>query len=392
MRIAIIGGGYAGITCALRLARKARGRADITLVNASDRFVERIRLHQQIAGARPPEHDLARLLRAPGVTLKVGQVTGIDVDAHTLAIDGEPLDWERLVLATGSRTDVDAVPGVRAHALTLDGHDVARLAGRVPALAGAGGRLVVVGGGLTGVESAAELAAAFPGLRVTLVTHRGVGDGWSAPGRAHLVRTLARLGVELREGVRVAAVSATRLETDAGAIPFDLCLWAVGFVAGPLARAAGLAVNERGQVLVDPALRSISHPHVYAAGDAVMPVLPPGLPLPMGCKAAGPAGAHVADNLARALRAAPERAFDFATPFYCVSLGRRDALIQYTRPDGTLTGEVITGRRAAWFKELVCRSTVWALHLERVGFIGTRWLRTGRAPALADAGRQELAA
>ena len=147
-------------------------------------------------------------------------------------------------------------------------------------------------------------------------------------------------------------------------------------------------MNAHGQVLVDPQLRSVSHPWVYAAGDIAAPVLPPGQALPMGCKSAMPMGAHVGDNLARELRGEPGQAFDYALLFYCVSLGRRDGLIQWADGDGQPRGRVLTGRRGAWFKEMICRTTWWALLGEARGVRAIVWKRTGRAPqALPIAGR-----
>lgn len=386
MHIVIVGAGYAGVTCAVRLARKIRGKpARITLVNPSDRFVERIRLHEQAAGRRPPEHELRGLLRGTGVALHVGWATAIDLEDRTVTVGAERLSWDRLVLALGSRTDTSGASGIREHAFTLDPASTAALAARVPEVAARGGRVVVIGGGLTGIEGAAELAERHPSLKVTLLTRGRVVEGWSEAARAHVSRTFARLGIELREGVAVEAIAAQQVETSAGPVPFDLCLWSVGFSLPSLPREAGLAVNDRGQVLLDPRLRSISHPHVYAVGDVAHPVEPPGDPLPMGCKSAGPTGAQVADDLARELAGEPQRPFDYAVPLYCVSLGRRDALVQTTAPGGAPTGRVITGRAAVWIKELICKGTVWILHLERRGLVPTAWAHTGRPPALAPA-------
>lgn len=384
MHIVIVGAGYAGVTCAVRLARKRHGRpARITLVNATDRFVERIRLHEQAAGRRPPEHDLRRLLRGTGVALHVGTATAIDLEGQTVSVGEERLRWDRLVLALGSRTDTGGVPGIREHAFTLDPSGAAALAARIPTIAARGGRVVVIGGGLTGIEGATELAERHPSLKVSLLTRGSVAEGWSDAGRSHFLRTFARLGIELREGVAVESIAASEVQTPAGPIPFELCLWSVGFSLPSLPREAGLAVNDRGQVLLDPMLRSISHPHVYAAGDVAHPVEPPGDPMPMGCKSAGPTGAHVADNLARQLAGEPERPFDYAVPLYCVSLGRRDALVQVTAPGGAPTGRVITGRLAVWIKELICKATVWILHFERRGLVPTVWAHSGHPPALA---------
>ncbi len=392
MNVVILGAGYAGVTAALRLAKRTRGRAQITLVNTSDRFVERVRLHQWAAGQRAKVRPIARILRGTGVSLVVGAARAVDPARRTVEVGGALLPWDRLVLALGSRTD-DAIPGAREHAYLLDPGGAEGLAAEAEALAARGGRVVVVGGGLTGIETATELAESWPGLRVTLVTRGVVGAGFSEEARRHFARALARLGVDVVEQTSVLRVERDRIATSGGELPFDACVWALGFVAPPLPRGLELARNARGQVLVDPFLRSITDPRVSVAGDLAAPVEPPGLPLPMGCKAAGPSGAHVAENLARALRGEPEEPFDFATPFYCVSLGRKDGVIQYTLRDGSLEGPVLTRRRAAWLKELICRITVLWFPLERLGLASYRMMRSGNVPALpARTAQDDLAA
>ena len=383
MNVVILGAGYGGLACALRLARRARRRAQITLVNASDRFVDRIRLHQQAAGRPAPERSLVRMLAGTGVTPCIGTAERVDLGARRVHVGGEALDWDHLVLALGSRIATASVPGADRHADTLDAGRAARVAPRLETLATRGGRVLVGGGGLTGIEGATEIAEAFPGLAVTLVSHGRVAGGWSAAARAHLLRTFARLRIELREDVRVNALAADHAETDAGPIAFDACLWAAGFVAATLPRQAGLPVNARGQMLVDDCLRSLADPRVHGVGDNAALAQPEGEPLPLGCKTALPMGAHVGDNLARIARGQDPRPFRFAAPLFCVSLGRRDGLVQTAAGGGALTGRVLTGRLGAWVKELISRGVLWALRLERAGIPGVFW---AHGPATRAAG------
>ncbi|MBA2673282.1 FAD-dependent oxidoreductase [Ramlibacter sp.] len=383
MDIVIVGGGYAGVACAARLAHRARAQrtpARIRLINPQPRLIERIRLHQAAAGQPLPERRIDTLLDRCGVELVTGYAEALDPSARTLRVGGQALGWDRLVLALGSAPNVDAVPGVAAHAFTLGTDAVAALHARLAALP-QGACAAVVGGGLTGIEAASEIAEAFPRLRVHLVAHGAIGPDFGPAGRRHVLDTLAqRLGVTLHEHVRVDAVGATRLETGQGPLAFDACVWAAGFTLPTLPREAGLRTNARGQVLVDPQLRSVSHPWIYAAGDVAGPALPPGQELPMGCKTAMPMGVHVGDNLAGELMGQACNAFDYALLFYCVSLGRRDGLVPWADAEGRLTGRVLTGRRAAWFKEMICRSTWWGLMLEARGHKAVVWKRTGRAP------------
>jgi NADH:ubiquinone reductase (H+-translocating) len=167
--------------------------------------------------------------------------------------------------------------------------------------------------------------------------------------------------------------------------PFDVCIWTVGFVGAPLPVGLPLATNARGQVLVDPFLRSVSHPAVYVAGDLAAHAQAPAVPVPMGCKSAGPGGAHVADNVMAELRGRPLAIFDFAAPIYCVSLGRHDGIVQRTTADGSLSGPILRGRLGAWVKEAICKSTITAFTLERFGLSSYAVFRAGNVPVLPAA-------
>lgn len=371
MRVVIVGGGYAGVACALRLARRTRGsqaRVDIQLVNDGDTFIERIRLHQYVTGGRLVERSLRSLLDRAGVTLVIGRVDAIDTQNQSITVNGRALSWDRLVLAFGSRPrrlpegSNILVPG-----------ETGPTAARLKELSTTGGRIIVIGGGLTGIELASEIAERHSGLDVTLFSRSPVTQGWSVQARAHVLSVVDRLGVRLMEGTEASGVGGDLP-------PVDLTFSTAGFDLPELAWAAGISVNGKGQVLVDPMLRSVSHPRVYAAGDCAATMLAPGDPLPMGCKSALPMGAQVGDNLAREVRGKEPEPFDFGLAFYCVSLGRRDGLIQWADGQGAPTGGILTGRRAAMFKELICRMTWHALHLESHGIPFMMGKRTGRAP------------
>lgn len=351
--IIILGGGYAGIMTAIRLSRMTGAR--ITLVNAAPDFVERIRLHQQAAGQSVPRRPIASLLRGTGATFIHDTVTEITSETVITAA-GRRLQYDKLVYALGSYTDRDSVPGVREHAFTLMPDSVAALYGRL----GQARHLAIVGGGATSIEAAAEFAESFPDLRVSLITRGRLGDSFSEKGAAHLYQTFARLGVDVREGVTVTALEADRAHTSDGAIPFDVSVWAGPFIAPSLARQSGLSSNARGQILVDSKLRAVSNPNIYAVGDAAY------LPgIRMACATAMPMGAHAADNIGALLAGREQTPFRFGYILRCLSLGRRDGLVQIVRADDSPREKIFTGRAGAFIKEQICRMTISSLSLER---------------------------
>ena len=385
-KILILGGGYAGMIAAARISRSG-ARAEVTLIDARTEMVQRIRLHETLAGGTPKTLAYAPLLAKRGIRFLQAAVETLEPVKQRAVVrtpDGRrwELGYDKLVLALGSRTAAPA-PGVAEHAVRLDDPDALRDAhGRLETLAVAGGRdgrVLVVGGGLTGIEAAAELAERLPGLRITLATRGSLSEGWHSSAAGHFHRRLAELGVEVREGSAVESLDAGRARLRGGAtIPFDLAIWAGGFEALPLAREAGLPVDGFGRVRVTETLQVAGHPEIFVAGDAAAADGPGGI-IRMGCVSALPMGAHAGENVGRALAGQDLKPFPFAILIRCVSLGRRDGLVQFTNPDDTPVSRVWTGRLGARIKELICQMTYRVVKWElRTGLRLYRW---GGAPA-----------
>src|SRR5690606_38100116 len=111
-----------------------------------------------------------------------------------------------------------------------------RLRGLIPNVEAQRGRVAVVGGGLTGIETAAELAEAYPSLRVALITSGTLGAGLSSRGRSYVLRALDRFNVDVRESTRGEAVASERVRlAGGGELPADLCVWAGPMRGLPLA-------------------------------------------------------------------------------------------------------------------------------------------------------------
>ncbi|MCI0390077.1 MAG: FAD-dependent oxidoreductase [Acidobacteria bacterium] len=400
-RVVVIGAGYAGLLAAVRLAGKTRRLpVEITLVNASDLFIERLRLHQYAAGQAIESRRIADILEMTDIGFVHGLVANLNAGEREVAVQTKGivrrLSYDHLVHALGSTIDCDSVPGVREYAyrLTPAGPLSAEaLRAALPVLAENGGRVVVVGGGPTGIEAAAEFAETWPSLQVSLITRGEFGAFISPKVAAYMRQSLGRLGVTIRDRTTVARVNAREVITDCGdAHGFDLCLWAGGFAVPSLARQAGLAVNERGQILVDPYLRSISHPEIYAVGDAAYPVEFPGAPVRMAAFPAVLMGAHAADCLSALLNGGSPRPFGFAWLGQGIALGRRDAVGMNNFPDDRQRGPLITGRVGVQVREFFVRYLAAAPLLERrwPGFFF--WLGKSRGSGAIQTQRQRVEA
>ncbi|GII81535.1 oxidoreductase [Sphaerisporangium rufum] len=379
--VVILGAGYAGLSAAIQLACRTRRLANVrvTVVNAQERFTERLRLHMTASGQRVAELSVPDLLDGTGARFARGWVTAVDAGARTVRIDDEHvLPYDTLVYALGGVTDTAAVPGVADHAYTLDGaQDAEMLAGRLAGLGG--GTVVVAGSGLTGVEAAAEIAERHPKLKVVLLGRREPGAAMHPKAGAYLRSALDRLGVTVRSGVEVTKVLPHGVQLAGGEImPAAAVLWTSGTRVSPLAAAAGLAVDDRGRIITDAALRSVSHPEVFAVGDAA--AVRQGYGLMHGtCQGGMPTGVHAALSILRVLNGEQPRPFRFGYYHMPVSLGRRDAVVQFTRPDDSPRRLFLTGRLAARYKETVTAAPwpTWG-RMKKSPALGAFWPRGGR--------------
>ena len=155
-QIVVLGAGYTGMMCAIGAARRTRrAGARVILVNPSARFTERLRMHQLASGQALAERSISDLLAGTGVEFLQGSATRIDPVAREVLVDtvdgARTLRYDTLVYAIGSVSDTTTVPGVEAHAHTLNSPEAAA---RFAARLASGGTVAVCGGGLTGVEAA----------------------------------------------------------------------------------------------------------------------------------------------------------------------------------------------------------------------------------------------
>ncbi|MGW9070645.1 NAD(P)/FAD-dependent oxidoreductase [Streptomyces yangpuensis] len=379
--VVVVGAGYAGVTAALRVSR----RHQVTLIDPKESFTERIRLHELAAGRTGTPVVLRDLVAGREINTVQATATSIDPGARTVLLDsGTTLAYDRLVYALGSSTDTTRVPGIVEHAYTLE--QAKELSDR---LSRGSGTVTVVGGGATGIELAAELAESAGAWQVRLVTGGEPGSGLSAAGRTHVRNSLERLGVHLHAHTRVQAVHRGGLSTDHGELTGDVVVWAAAFTVPSLAAEAGLRVDARGRALVDPAMRSLSHPDVFVVGDAARVTVPGTGELRMACATAMPTGAHAAEAIDALADGREPEPLRFRYLAQSISLGRHDGVIQPVRTDDSAHRLVITGRPAARINEWINRYTLASLRAERRRPGTYRWakpLRPARsavAPASA---------
>lgn len=371
----VIGGGYAGTLAANHL--RMRADIDITMVNPRPQFVERIRLHQFVAGTGAATVDYGTLL-GERVRLVVDSATRIDTAARTVMLaSGDALDYDYVIYAVGSTGAVPtAVPGAAEQAYPIAEFELAqRLRSAIDGLH-PDAPITVVGGGLTGIEAAAELAE--QGRAVTLVCGGMLAPSLSEPGRRSIALWLNRMRVDVLESAVVAKVRPDSVVLDdAAVLPSAVTVWTAGFGVPELAARSGLRTDPLGRLLTDETLTSVDDDRIVAAGDAAAPS---GRPLRMSCQAAGPLGAQAAGTVLSRIAGTEPAVLNQAFVGSCVSLGRRAATIQLARRDDTPVNYFIGGRTGASIKEAVCKGSVWGIRREARKPGSTVWLKGGTRP------------
>jgi len=295
-RIVIVGAGYGGLAAARRLADLGRERYNITVVDQHDYHLLQFELHEAAVGkiaAAALALPLRDLLRGTDVRLRQARAAGFDFAGKAVLTDVGPIPYDILVIATGSRTATNGIPGVREYALTLKSLDdalrlraaiAAALVRAAHASVDAARRaltFVVAGAGMTGVELAAEMAERLPEMaeavglsrhlvRIVLVElSYHVLPGWDAEMVAYASAVLQSLGVELVLGARVIAVEPGQVHLASGEmLAADTIVWTGGVQAHDEVAVSGLKTGERGAAVVDATLAALDQPGVYVIGDA----------------------------------------------------------------------------------------------------------------------------
>jgi NADH dehydrogenase len=384
-RIVIVGGGAGGLPLAARLGdRFGRGDAmSVTLVDAFQTHVWKPLLHEVAAGrmdAAAHDLDYLALAHLHHFRFRQGPLTGLDRARHEVRI-GEVVDeegdeilpartltYDTLVICVGSVSNDFGIPGVATHAIAIDTPPEAERFHRklIAACVRADGRkaagedgsvcIVIIGGGATGVELAAE-------IRQTTRAHAAYGLDHLRPGDIRItvveaasrvlpplpesiaraaVELLASLDVAVHTDERVTAVEPEGVRVASGELlRADLVVWAAGIQAPRvLDTLDGLEVNRNHQLVVRETLQTTRDPDVFAFGDCADCPWPhgdkAGARVPPRAQAARQQGQMLVHTMRARLRGEPLPVFRFRDYGSLVSLGELSAV-------GNLMGNLIGG-------------------------------------------------
>jgi len=318
-RIVVLGAGFAGLIAAIGAARKlaelkiAQSEASVTVLNRDRWHAIRVRNYEtDLSEVRVPLGDV---LAPIGVDLAVGEMTGLDCERREIAYtaEGRPfsLSYDRLVFALGSELARPPIPGLAEYGFDIDTYDAAeKLAAHLTALPrrpDEPGRFtaLVVGGGLTGVEAATELASRLPEIAAggparVIVADRAarIGSNMGDGACAVIAEALAALGVETRTGVTIAAIDRQGVVLSSGErIAAATVVWCGGMRAHPLAAAVPGEHDGFGRIAVDRFLKVPGDHGVFAAGDCAAALVDGEHASVMSCQHARPMGRIAGHNV-----------------------------------------------------------------------------------------------
>jgi len=355
-RVVIVGGGFAGLGCAKRLAKHRD--VNVTLLDRNN-YHQFLPLLYQVATSQLAAGEIAFSLRKlfrnrPNVEVKMTDVRSIDPEAGIVTDeDGRTWAADAIVLAAGSRPNYFGTPGAEEHAFPLYSYlhatwlrsrilAVFEAADRDPTLIERGAlNFVIVGGGATGVETAGALAdmiartmtAEYHHLevhaaRIHLVDlgHHLLGP-FSPKAHEYAERVLRERGVELHLDTKVAEVAPGHVKLGDGTEIKTRCVvWAGGIQAPELAATAGVPQGRGGRIDVKDDLTVEGFPNLYVVGDVANIPGPDGKPLPQLGSVALQAGVSAADNLLADFAGHPAKPFKYKDKGIMAMIGRNSAI------------------------------------------------------------------
>jgi NADH:ubiquinone reductase (H+-translocating) len=356
-QVVIVGGGFAGLTAARRLAKLP---VRVTLIDHKNHHTFQPLLYQVATAGLSPA-DIAAPIRwilrgRPNTEVLLGEVVDFDLNNRVVKLRDGQISYDYLIVAAGAQHSYFGhdnwepfAPGLKT---IEDGIEIRRrvllafeLAER-QAASGAGQMeldFIVVGAGPTGVELAGTLAeisrqalaqefAAIDPKRTRIVLLEGgprVLPAYPEDLSRSAEEQLRQLGVEVRTSAIVTNVEADAVHIGETRLPASVILWAAGVAASPLGKKLGAPVDRAGRVLVENDLSVPGRREVFVVGDLAALKDEQGKMIPGVAPAAIQQGGATARNIARDLSGEPRAPFHYNDKGSLATIGRAAAVAQF---------------------------------------------------------------
>lgn len=373
--VVIVGGGFAGLNCAKKLARHPDIR--VTLIDKNNYQQFQPLLYQVASAALSPSNigfNLRGALRGhPNVDVKLTEIVSVDLNQRSATnAEGQTYRGDFLVLAAGSQANFFGTPGADQHSYPLYSlRDAEALRSRILAVLESADRdpslidkgalnFVIVGAGATGTEMAGTFGDAFrhPLKRAysdmdiargqVLLVDGGTAvlHGFSQESQSYAAKMLEERGVQVRLGTTVKEVGAGHVTlSDGSRIESHVVIWAGGLKASSLSDHLGTRTGKGGRVDVQPDLTVPGFPGVYALGDFANIAGEAGKPLPQLASVAEQSGKWCAKSILADVRGEARKPFAYLDKGIMAMIGRNAAVAEMGKHRHELKGPLAF---AAW--------------------------------------------
>jgi NADH dehydrogenase len=336
--VVVLGSGYAGTGAVKKLESELDGEADVTWVSDVDHHLV---LHESHRCIRDPDvrekitFDVAEI-KSPATRFVEGRVETIDTDERLVTLaDGSTIEYDYLLVGFGSRTAFFGIDGLREHSLTLKSledaleiHEVVSEAAREASRSDPA-QVVVGGAGLSGIQSAGEIAEFRDRHRAPIEIHLVEGLENVFPNndpvvQAKLRKLLEEKDVEIHTGEFIGEVDEETVYVgDEKELDYDVLLWTGGITGREPAESLDVEKDERSNRIESGTDFLTSDERIFAIGDAALVDQPGDAPAPPTAQAAWQAAEVAGVNIARSIRGQPLEAWTYDDKGTLISVGEK---------------------------------------------------------------------
>lgn len=277
-KLVILGGGYGGYQIATNLLE--RGLPHDVLMVMVDRMPFqglKTEYYALAAGTVPETEVRVQYPIDPRLILKFGEVTGVDLDTKTIRFENDqPLTYDYMVISLGCVDKYHGLPGAAEYSCSIQTMSSTRSTYQKVNNVSPYGQITIVGGGLSGVEMAAELREARPDLNIRILD-RGPSILSAFPGKLqqYVREWMLDHEIEMRSHVSLCRLEGNILHNQDEQILTDVTVWTAGIQPNPIVQQLDLPKDTQGRLTINNYHQLPSHPEVYVVGDcASLPFSP----------------------------------------------------------------------------------------------------------------------
>jgi NADH:ubiquinone reductase (H+-translocating) len=279
-KLVILGGGYGGLTIATTLLGMDLPSDTVMIMVDRMPFQGLKTEYYALAAGTVSDREIRTPFPVdPRLILKYGEVTGVDLEQKLIRFENDdPLSYDWLVLGLGCVDRYHNITGAEEYSHSIQTLSSTRKTYQVVNDCRPFGQITIVGGGLSGVEMAAELRESRPDLNIRILD-RGASILSPFPERlkSYVREWMLEHDIELRSHISLSRLEGGMLYNQQEIIHTDVTIWTAGIQPSPIVQNLNLSKDNQGRLTIDQYHRLPEYPEVFVVGDcAALPFSPSG--------------------------------------------------------------------------------------------------------------------